>query len=352
MKTRSAGDPGLPGAAQTHPWRTRSAPRSLVLVLGVGALLASAIPTAVHAEDDHRVGRGETWSGIAKRHGTTPAALAAYNRKTVDTALREGATLRVPSSGELFVGPGDTLSELAKRNDATVEELARANGLKPTTALRAGQLLVLPGARPDDAQAEKRWGKPKRPGVVTFHRLYPSETKRITLLDSHGRVRRNALDQLTKLMRPKNSKKRHEPHPRLVRLLGQVSDHFGGRQLHIISGFRIAGGNTKDTSRHVAGHAMDFRIPGVPLDVLRAYCSGFSRVGVGYYPRSKFVHLDVRTRDARWTDWSLSGEPALKQNPEAPGPEAEAEAVESMAQPEAEGEAPEDDGSADLSDEP
>lgn len=320
----------------------------MALVIGV---LACAIPTLARAEAEHRVRRGETWSGIAKRHGTSAAALAAANRKTVAAAIREGATLRVPSRGELFVGPGDSLSELAKRHDATIEELSKANGLKPTTPLRAGQVLVLPGAHPDDAVSEKRWGKPKRPGVVSFHRLFPSETKRVTLLDSRGRVRRNALDQLTKLMRPRSSKKRLQPHARLVRLLGQVSDHFGGRALHIVSGFRLPGGNTKDTSQHVAGHAMDFRIPGVPLDVLRAYCSRFNRVGVGYYPRSNFVHLDVRTRDARWTDWSLPGEPALKKQPGEPAAEAEAAAVENMAQPEAEGEAPEDDGSADLSDE-
>jgi len=317
------------------------------MALWIVLLVGLAIPPLARAEDDHRVGRGETWSGIAKRHGITPAALAAANRKSPDSALREGSTLRVPSPGELFVGPGDNLIGLAKRNDSTVEELAKANGLKPTTELRSGQLLILPGAHPNNVASEKRWGKPKRPGVVTFHRLYPSETTRITLLDSHGRVRRNAVDLLTKLMRPKNSKKRKDPHPRLLRLLGQVSDHFGGRPLHIISGFRIAGGNTKDTSRHVAGHAMDFRIPGVPLDVLRAYCSQLNRVGVGYYPRSHFVHLDVRTRDARWTDWSLPGEAALRQRPG----EDEAEAVEGLAQPEAEGEAPTDDGSAELSDE-
>jgi len=333
------------------PASRRARVRAQLAALAIGVLVAWAIPTLAFAEDEHRVRRGETWSGIAKRHGTSAAALAAANRKTVTAALREGATVRVPSRGELFVGPGDSLIELARRNDATVEELAKANGLKPTTALRSGQLLVLPGAHPDDAIAQKRWGKPKRPGVVTFHRLYPSETTRLTLLDSRGRVRRNALEHLTKLMRPKSSKKRHEPHARLVRLLGQVSDHFGGRALHIVSGFRLAGGNTRDTSKHVAGHAMDFRIPGVPLDVLRAYCSRFTRVGVGYYPRSNFVHLDVRTRDARWTDWSLPGEPAAKKKPGEPAAESEAAAVENMAQPEAEGEAPEDDGSADLSDE-
>jgi uncharacterized protein YcbK (DUF882 family) len=321
----------------------------LALLTVIGLIVAS--PARVRAEDDHQVRRGDTWSGIARRHGISPAALAAANRKSPASGLREGATLRVPSRGEVFVGPGESLIELAKRNDATAEELAKANGLKTTTPLRVGQLLILPGAHPEDVHAEKRWGKPKRPGVVTFHRLYPSETVRMTLLDARGRVRRPALDQLTKLLRPKHSKKRKEPHARLVRLLGQISDHFGGRPVHIVSGFRLPGGNTKDSSQHVAGHAMDFRIPGVPLDVLRAYCSRFGRVGVGYYPRSNFVHLDVRKRDARWTDWSLPGEPALKKRPGSDVVEAEAEAVEAMAQPEAEGEAPEDDGSAELSDE-
>jgi len=311
-------------------------------------------PAPLRAEQEHRVRRGETWSGIAKRHGLSPASLAAANRKTPNGGLREGATLRVPSRGELFVGPGESLIELAQRHGATAAELAKANGLKLTTPLRVGQLVLLPGAHPADAAAAKRWGKPKRRGVATFHRLYPSETQRITLLDRRGRVRRNALRQLTNLMRPKDSKKRKPPHARLVRLLGQVSDYFGGRPLHIVSGFRLAGGNTKDSSRHVAGHALDFRIPGVPLEVLRAYCARFNRVGVGYYPRSNFVHLDVRASDARWTDWSLPGEAPVRRRPGDPraGAEAEAAAVESIAQPEAEGEAPEDDGSEELSDEP
>jgi hypothetical protein len=91
-----------------------------------------------------------------------------------------------------------------------------------------------------------------------------------------------------------------------------VSDHFGGRPVHVISGYRKAGGNTKKTSRHVAGQAIDFRIEGVPLDELRAFCASLDHVGVGYYPTSRFVHLDVRQRSARWTDYSGPGEPARK----------------------------------------
>ena len=121
-------------------------------------------------------------------------------------------------------------------------------------------------------------------------------------------MRRPALRALTRSCVPRGSRTGKEPHPRLIRLLAQVSDHFGGRQVDVISGYRKPGGYTKDTSRHVAGQAIDFRIPGVPLTELRDYCSKLDHVGVGYYPRSQFVHMDVRVTAARWTDYSGPGE--------------------------------------------
>jgi hypothetical protein len=124
-------------------------------------------------------------------------------------------------------------------------------------------------------------------------------------------VRRPALRALTRFLRPRTSRGGKEPHPRLIRLLAQVSDHYGGREIHVISGYRKPGGYTKDTSRHVAGQAIDFRIPGVPLTDLRDYCDKIDHVGVGYYPRSQFVHLDVRRTAARWTDFSGPGEAPL-----------------------------------------
>ena len=48
-------------------------------------------------------------------------------------------------------------------------------------------------------------------------------------------------------------------------------------------------------SQHTLGKAIDFFIPGVPLDVLRAAAMKAQGGGVGYYPTSgsPFVHLDV-----------------------------------------------------------
>ena len=63
-------------------------------------------------------------------------------------------------------------------------------------------------------------------------------------------------------------------------------------------------------SPHKRGVACDFRIEGVALPVLRDYLRNtFHGVGVGYYPISNFVHLDVgRKQDAFWIDYSGPGE--------------------------------------------
>lgn len=152
--------------------------------------------------------------------------------------------------------------------------------------------------------------------------VWSEESLRVRLLDERGRVRRAASSELTHLLRPRSASKQDkrpgkEPHPRLLRLLSQISDHFGGRPIHIISGYRQAGGYTKPTSRHVAAQAIDFRIPGVPLEVLRDYCAKLDHVGVGFYPRTQFVHLDVRRDSARWTDYSGAGEAPLREPKEA-----------------------------------
>src|SRR5690349_15169828 len=95
MKTRSGGDRVGPEVAEMGAVSRRRGvfPYPVATAVAALALVAAlAIPRPARAEDEHRVGRGETWSGIAKRHGTNAAALAAANRKTVNDALREGAT--------------------------------------------------------------------------------------------------------------------------------------------------------------------------------------------------------------------------------------------------------------------
>jgi hypothetical protein len=137
------------------------------------------------------------------------------------------------------------------------------------------------------------------------------QTLAISLVDARGRVRNQAPGQLATFLRPRNSTKTKPPHKRLIALLAAVSDHFGGRKIQVVSGYRLAAGYTSHESRHVAGAAIDLHVEGVPNRTLCDYLRHFDDVGVGFYPNSTFVHFDVRDRNAYWIDVSGAGQKPL-----------------------------------------
>jgi hypothetical protein len=118
--------------------------------------------------------------------------------------------------------------------------------------------------------------------------------------------------------------------PRLATLIGLVSNHFGGRTLHVVSGFRpYSPVQYTPHSNHNLGRAMDFSVEGVPNTVLRDFCRTFRNAGVGYYPNGTFVHLDVRSAKTTWVDYSRSGEaPRYVPGSKAPGADEPSNEVE------------------------
>jgi uncharacterized protein YcbK (DUF882 family) len=148
--------------------------------------------------------------------------------------------------------------------------------------------------------------RPKQPDVVHVARF--GEETAIRVKDHRGKIPPPALKQFEKMMR--SGQATHDVDPRLVALVGIVSNHFGGRKIEVVSGFRPFS-STQYTahSNHNSGRALDFRIEGVPNEVLRDFCKTLRDVGVGYYPNSTFVHLDVRDTPAYWVDYSRPGEP-------------------------------------------
>jgi hypothetical protein len=104
-------------------------------------------------------------------------------------------------------------------------------------------------------------------------------------------------------------------HPRLMKLLYQTGRHWPGKRLEVVSGYRHpkVAKLKNPRSPHMKGLACDFRVEGVKAAELRDYLrSTFEKVGVGYYPNSTFVHLDVRKeRSAFWIDYSGPGERAI-----------------------------------------
>jgi uncharacterized protein YcbK (DUF882 family) len=98
--------------------------------------------------------------------------------------------------------------------------------------------------------------------------------------------------------------------PRLLDLLSQVHGKVGCRTpFQVISGYRSPktnamlherSGQVAGKSLHMQGMAIDVRLQGVALDHLHKAALDLGDGGVGYYPTSDFVHMDVG-RVRRWT---------------------------------------------------
>lgn len=297
------------------------------LALALGACVW-ATGTAV-AQRTHIVRSGQSLARIAQRYDVRVADLAAANGLAPGAQLRPGQELRVPEANVAYVRRGQTLSDIARQAGCSVDELVRLNRLRSRTDLQVGQRIVLPGYEPPRGGRgpnadQPRWGRPRAPGVVTLYRVPTQVQTRFRLLDRRGRVPRAAVRRMAQVMRPRDARPRErfpDPPARLLEILARISDHFGGRVIHVVSGFRHVGGYTRETSQHIHGNALDIRIPGVPNTELRDYARTFDRVGVGFYPRSTFVHIDVRDRSTYWVDWSRPGEPPRYQRRGEPPPD-------------------------------
>ena len=262
-----------------------------------------------HAQRKHTVQQGQTLGAIAKRYRVSVTNLAAANRLKKTSNLRVGQVLRVPPKGVVYVYPGQTLTGIAQLNKVSVKALAGANGLKRDAPLRVGQRLKLPGYSAN-AKATKTRNTILN-GLVTLERPASQETLRVRLFDKSGKPDPKGRQRLARFLRDRENDAAKRTHTRLMRMLSYIANHFNGRTIVVVSAYRSEKNGNNGSSRHQTGEAIDIRVEGVPNEVLRDYCLTLSKVGVGYYPRSSFVHVDVRSKPVYWVDWSRPGEPPL-----------------------------------------
>jgi uncharacterized protein YcbK (DUF882 family) len=232
------------------------------------------------------------------------------------------------------VTKGQRLGTIARRYKVTVEALRHANELGEKEMIRIGQQLIIPetddvdGSRAraiweerrgeppakhiDEAPAKEEKGpswqkyvsKPAKPGYVKFNAIWGKSFEGY-LLTKSGKVKKKVAEALKEVLSTSDGKE-HDIDQRLVQLLTKVSDTFGGRTINVVSGYRE--GSTSRTSRHRHGKAIDFSVSGIPNTVLRDFVKTLDKVGVGYYPNSSFVHLDVREQWTYWIDYSGPGQ--------------------------------------------
>jgi uncharacterized protein YcbK (DUF882 family) len=94
---------------------------------------------------------------------------------------------------------------------------------------------------------------------------------------------------------PKEFDVLHAMMARLGRLNGVIEIVCGYRTPETNSALRQNSPQTgvAEHSQHMEGHAIDLRVPGVTTAKLRDAALSLKAGGVGYYPVSQFVHVDV-----------------------------------------------------------
>ena len=119
----------------------------------------------------------------------------------------------------------------------------------------------------------------------------------------NGIYDKRALAELNHLLRDHRSNESQATDPNLLDMLSALKSKTGNaNRWEIISAFRSEKTNATlrknssgvaKKSYHCLGKAMDVRLPGTALKDLHNAALALKSGGVGYYPKSGFVHLDT-----------------------------------------------------------
>jgi uncharacterized protein YcbK (DUF882 family) len=140
--------------------------------------------------------------------------------------------------------------------------------------------------------------------TITMHHMHTGEDITITF-KRDGQYDEAALQKLNWFLRDWRRSEQTQMDPHLVDLVWEVQREANtGSPIQVVCGYRSPETNAMlrhrssgvaRFSQHMLGHAMDFYIPGIPLEQLREIGLRLQRGGVGFYPESgsPFVHMDT-----------------------------------------------------------
>lgn len=165
------------------------------------------------------------------------------------------------------------------------------------------------------AQAVARWHTPTPGGrapldeagqpMLALHSLNTRERFVFRSAGPFGGFATSDLDRIARLLREPSSGNQHPIEPRLVDIVYRIQRHFNAEEMRVVSAYRAPRG--KRVSNHGRGRAIDVVVPGVRDEDVAAFVRGLGFCGVGIYPKSGFVHVDVRDRSYFWVDTSGPG---------------------------------------------
>ncbi len=139
-------------------------------------------------------------------------------------------------------------------------------------------------------------------GRLFLFNIHTAEKLEVAYRDPRGRYDSEALDAMYHLLRCHYTQEVARIDIRVIEILNAVDKSLGGEhRIDVISGFRSRayndllrrrGRGVAAGSLHLAGKAIDFRIPGFGLNAVRQAALDLKSGGVGFYPAAGFVHID------------------------------------------------------------
>jgi uncharacterized protein YcbK (DUF882 family) len=140
------------------------------------------------------------------------------------------------------------------------------------------------------------------PRELAFRNLHTGETIDV-VYQADGELDRGALREIDWVLRDFRTGQARSIDLRLLDLLWRLRSALGTTEPYeVISGYRSPetnamlrreGRGVARGSLHVRAMAIDVRVPGRPLAAVRDTALALRVGGVGYYPASGFVHVDV-----------------------------------------------------------
>jgi hypothetical protein len=156
-------------------------------------------------------------------------------------------------------------------------------------------------AGPPNVQAEHRLAEPRQqPGstvqvVATLYNVWNHEALPLIVGQPYKRP-------FQLFLRDHFTKEATWADTRLASILAASALRFRSNRVEVVSGYRSPkynlmlrkkGHQVARESQHTQGTAVDFRVRGVSTEALHGFVRTLRMGGVGYYPRTHFVHADT-----------------------------------------------------------
>ncbi|MGM0423021.1 MAG: DUF882 domain-containing protein [Pseudomonadota bacterium] len=119
----------------------------------------------------------------------------------------------------------------------------------------------------------------------------------------NGKYNKDAFNEIKQVFRDHRADETFPIDPRLLDIMYVMQQRVGNKESYrLYSGYRSPKTNARlrkvssgvaKKSLHMLGQAVDLSLPGTDLHKFRQQAVALKAGGVGYYPKSHFVHLDT-----------------------------------------------------------